>query len=738
MPVKNRSIAGRLTFGLILTVGVVSIFVVGLIYMYEVRKAKAELERKADEILAYHVGALEIPLWNIDYGQINIIGKTISQIEPVAGIVIKDAFDRVAYSLEKPDIRGSMQRSSPIYHKEIYVGTVSISLTRQFYEHDNRDLLFSFFLLILIILATISVFSGALIRLILKRPLDSLNRVVEAYTFKNYENSLQYYRPYIEFQPFSLVLAEMGRRITEQLLELRKAEEKYRNIFENAIEGIFQSTPHGQFININPAMAQMMGYGSPAEVLHSPFNISRDFYVRPEDRKRFVRILRENGRVFEFETPLYRKDKTQFIVSLSARSVRDDEGNLRYYEGFMRDITEEKRLRKEAEYRLQQVIHADKLASLGEVVAGVAHEINNPNSFITCNAPLLEETWQVIKPILDDHETRNPEWRHQNMTMTELSDDMEEIIQAITIGSERINRIVVNLKDFIRIDNSLDTTSVDLNQVIEKAFTIIGTQVRKSVKTTVMDLGDHIPQLQGYFHKLEQIVMNLVINGVHAVSAKTDGKITIRTRYLSRCRGILLQVEDNGVGMSSEVLERIYEPFYTTRRNSGGTGLGLSVSYNLVKEHNGIIGVLSKPGVGTRFSLCFPVDPKETPDLSPLVPYLGEDGEVIKTLESYFDQSVDTQEMFATAQPEELIRQLKTEPEVDMVILSQALLNKSQWSLDRIREEFPLLTVILYADTSEFNGDGPCAVAEPDHLMHQPFDLKEFETIIRKTERLKL
>lgn len=864
---KNRSIARRLTLGLIVTVGFVSVIVVGLIYMVEVRKARKDLENKADEILTYQVGALEIPLWNIDEGYISVIGKTISQNEPVVRIIIKDGFGRVAYSMEKEGLVGSVDRSAPIFHRGWYVGEVFISLTTRFYEENNQSLLFSFGITIVIILITIIIFSGLLIRLILKKPLNSLNRIVNAYASKKYEHSIHDFKPYIEFQPFSQVLAKMGSRITEQLRELQKAEEKYRSIFENAIEGIFQSTPQGRFISVNPSMAQMMGYESPDELLFSPFDITTHFYVKPEDRAEFCRLLDEKDSVFEFETPLYRKDKTQITVSISARNVRDAKGNILYYEGFMtditrrkqalealkqtkehlamlleslpivpytcwaegnfgityvsrtieeitgykpdrfisdssfwadhiaeedrrqvisqlslmlekekgryeyrfkiadgsyrwfddirrvirssdgrtshiagtwRDITEEKRLQQQAEYRLQQVIQADKLASLGEVVAGVAHEINNPNSFITCNAPLLAETWQVVKPILEEYSRQHPQWQHCHMTLDELFEDMKEIIQAIRVGSERINKIVVNLKDFVRLDDSPHPRSVDLNQVVEKTFAIIGTQVRKSVKTSRMDLEQDLPPVRGYFQKLEQVLTNLVINAVHAIENKEKGKITIKTRHLAHHQSVILQVEDNGSGMAPEVVDRIFEPFFTTRRNSGGTGLGLSVSYNLVKEQNGILGVLSRPGLGTRFTVFLPVGADVMPELHPATLYLGDDADFLKLISACFNESANVKLLTART-TENAMNYLHQEPVIDRILVESNLLVKNHWEiLDRIKKEFPLLTVILCTDDPEPLKLKPDHIPGPDFLLQKPFHLKVLEQIIGKTGRQKL
>ncbi|SDP60135.1 two-component system sensor histidine kinase NtrB [Desulforhopalus singaporensis] len=738
---KNRSIARRLTLGLMLTVAMVSFIVVAVIYMYEVKKAKTDLETRADNILSYQIRALEIPLWNIDYDYIKMIGKTISQNEPIAHIIIKDHFGRVAYSMEKKDLERSVYRSGTIYHNGAYVGEVALSLSIRFYQKDNEKLLFSFILIIFIILITIVIFSGLFIHLILKRPLSSLNQIVQAYAQEKYDYTLPDYRPYVEFQAFSSVLEQMGTRINEQLKKLQSAEEKYRNIFENAIEGIFQSTHQGRFISINPAMAHMMGYDSPEEVLASYYNIRTDFYVKPEDRILLTGLLEKNDRVFEFETKVHRKDGNQITVAISARNVRDSEGTPLYYEGFMRDITEEKRLQKQAEHRLQQVLHADKLASLGEVVAGVAHEINNPNSFITCNVPLLEETWQILKPLLDHDARQNPEKLHSGMTLTELCLDMEEIIGAIRSGSERINKIVVNLKDFVRIDTRREPEPVNLNLVIEKTFAIIGTQVRKSVNSSRIDVADNLPMVMGYFQKFEQIVTNLVLNAINAIDDKDKGRIVVRTGYDSEHRRVVLQVEDNGCGMEPKVVDRIFEPFFTTRRNEGGTGLGLSVSYNLAKENNGIVGVLSKPGTGTCFTLFFSEESTsglQKEELRPTLLYAGNNDRILKSLKANLKESADMA-LAVLGDADDIFAIIKKRPEIDIIFLSFTRLEPEQWQLIwRITNTFPLLTLIVYSRYPEAIELKPPDMPAPEYLLFEPFRFKTIENIIDNATRLKL
>lgn len=843
---KDKSISRRLTVSLILTVTLVSVATVSTIYLNTVRKTSQELEHKADDIVAHQVSLLAIPLWDLDERSIQAIGKTIFQYDIVAELVIKDYLGRTVFT-DRKDLADTVSRSVPIYHQEGYVGEVFVALTTQFNQQNNRKLLFSFIVTIILILGTLIVVSGLLVRTFLRRPLDNLNEVVRSYAAGDYHASKRF-QPYMEFRPFSRVLAQMGDQITSQMAALQQAEEKYRGIFENAVEGIFQSTPEGNFLSVNPSMAEMLGFRSPADLIESVTDIAAQLYLRPDDRLRFAQLMNTEGRVVDFEAQMRRRDGQVITGLISARAVRDvgsgkvyyegsciditrrkqasealretteqlslllealpivsltclpdgdfritfisntieeitgykpeqfmadpgfwaariveedrlqvlgelpkvpaaakgrfeyrfqaADGSLRWFDdtrrlvlgpdgtpshiaGMWRDITEEKRLRKEAEYRLQQVIQRDKLASLGVVVAGVAHEINNPNSFITYNVPLLEETWRIFLPILSRFGEDHPDWRHRAMDMEELCGDMGEILAAIKTGSDRINRIVLDLKEFVRMEQG-PLRPIHINQVIEKAFVLVGAQVRKSVARWQFDLARNLPVFQGSFQKLEQVVMNLVVNALYAIPNKEKGRLTIATRYVERLRANIISVEDNGTGIEPGLEERIFEPFFTSRRELGGTGIGLSVSYDLVREHNGYIRVLSKLGKGSRFTVYLPVDPAARLDLRSVVLCFDHDPALHRGLTSLFIEAGDIL-LVIPETAEEMIYRIEYWPEAEIIIADVESLRGDGWSmLAEVRERFPLLTLIVTASDAVALTEMPANIPAPDHVLQKP------------------
>jgi PAS domain S-box-containing protein len=463
--------------------------------------------------------------------------------------------------------------------------------------------------------------------------------------------------------------------------------------------------------------------------------------IHPDDQEAFRTYAEQavkTGGGSEIEYRIQCPDGTLRIVHEQSKLLSDAENDPVRFLGIFRDVTEEKKLKKESEYRLQQVVHADKLSSLGEVVAGVAHEINNPNSFISYNAPLLEETWQMLLPIIDEFARANPGWKTGTLGIEELRQDMIDIIQAIKTGSDRIKKVVLNLKDFARMDDGGRMKPVQINQVVENTLTIVGARVRKAVRRMEVDLAENLPTVQGHFQKLEQVVANLVLNAAHATSDGEDGWIRICSRYVERLECVLIEVEDNGRGMPKEVLGRIFDPFFTTRRDSGGTGLGLSVSYGLVKEHNGIIGVLSRPGIGSRFTVYLPVREGAKLELRPAILCVDDDPQILRMLQTFF-VSVKNMRLETLDNSNDVIGYLRQHPEVDILLSDIWMPNLDGWELYReLREQFPLVNVVLFSGDENALEKKPANVPDPEYLMRKPLELSQLMSTIENIGRQRL
>ena len=539
-------------------------------------------------------------------------------------------------------------------------------------------------------------------------------------------------------------LVRTNEQLTQEIDErrqienkLRKSRERFQALTESTSDWIWEMDAHGIYTYASPKVRDLLGY-EPEEVIgKTPF----DFM--PPDEAKSIKL--ELDTIIDSQKPFSNLenvnkhlDGRRIVLETSGVPIFDSNRRFCGYRGIDRDITKEKKLRRDSEYRLHQVIQADKLALLGNVVAGVAHEINNPNSFITYNIPILQETWQMFEPIVLQYASTHPEQQISGLDIGELCGDMRELIQDIKIGSVRINKIISNLKDFARLDESTRLEPVQVNAMIEKTMTIVGAQVRKSVSKLRMDLEPDLPKIQGHPQKLEQVMANLVMNAVHAVADKDKGRLAVATRYIDRLGSVLIEVEDNGIGMERGVVERIFEPFFTTRRDAGGTGLGLSVSYGLIQEHNGIIGVLSRPGLGTRFALYLPVDGKKIPDLHPSILCLDDDVDFLGLLHMHFvevkNMSIETKN-----KPEKVVEYLENHPEVDIVLSGIMQSGINGWKLfEKIKARFPLLTVILYSNNLNAFKQKPDSIPAPDYFLEKPFKMEHLLEIINTIGRQRL
>lgn len=313
---------------------------------------------------------------------------------------------------------------------------------------------------------------------------------------------------------------------------------------------------------------------------------------RPCEDCRLARILRD-------KTPLMLmiKDDNRYL-QVHALPVYNQDHEVDGIMEFYRDVT----LEKTYERQLQQ---ADKLASLGQLVSGIGHEINNPNQFIRGNIKIINQAIADMLPIVDDYHASHPDLRIARLDYDFFRRHIMTLVDDISHGSDRIKAIVAGLRNFVRTDEGLLLDSVDLNTLIEASARLVQNEVHKRADIQ-LELADDLPRFSGNAQKLEQVLVNLVVNARDAIPENARGLITIRTMRGNE-DSVVVEVEDDGKGMDQEIVNQIFDPFFTTKRAKGGTGLGLTIVYKIIEEHGGNISVSSKVGVGTKFTITFPV-----------------------------------------------------------------------------------------------------------------------------------
>ena len=271
-----------------------------------------------------------------------------------------------------------------------------------------------------------------------------------------------------------------------------------------------------------------------------------------------------------------------------------------------REIVERKRAAEELQVRQKQLLHADKMTSLGILVAGVAHEINNPNGLLQLSLPQLEKAYQDMQPILDGYQQEHGDFKLGWFPYSRMKEEIPVMLHEMLESSNRIRRIVDDLKEFSRRNDSGLDDKVDMNTVVRAALRLMDNALRKATNHFKVDYAIGLPAFRGNGHRIEQVVVNLVLNACQALTSK-DQAIHLRTYALPHTGMVVLEVRDEGEGIDSETLERITDPFFTTKRETGGTGLGLSVSDGIIKAHQGRMEFSSVPGEGLRVRILLPI-----------------------------------------------------------------------------------------------------------------------------------
>lgn len=270
------------------------------------------------------------------------------------------------------------------------------------------------------------------------------------------------------------------------------------------------------------------------------------------------------------------------------------------------EIIERKRAAKELRIHQEQLVQADKMAALGILVSGVCHEINNPNGLILLNMPLLIEVFNDAGPILDAHYREHGDFAVGGLNYSRIRTEIPLVLAEMHDSAGRIKRIVDDLKNFARRDNANLVDLLDLNEVGKIAVRLVDNTIRKSTSRFTACYAENPAKVRGNAQRLEQVVVNLILNACHAL--QDTGKGIFLSTLIDRDSGeVVLQVRDEGIGISAENIPHLTDPFFTTKREAGGTGLGLSVSAGIVKEHRGLLHFNSLPGKGTTVTLRFPL-----------------------------------------------------------------------------------------------------------------------------------
>ena len=402
---------------------------------------------------------------------------------------------------------------------------------------------------------------------------------------------------------YMAIMADITERKQAQQA-LRESEANYRTIFDAANDATFVfDAENGRMLDVNLKMCEMYGYSREEVLQLNVEELSAGFppYTFEDVLKHIWKTTSDRSQMFEWLA----KDRSGRLFWVEVNMKGAVIGGEYKVLAVVRDITERKIAEEENRRMQETLLQANKMAAIGTLASGIAHEINNPNNFILSNAQFLSDIWPDINRILTRYAEDNGEFFLGKLRYSEAGAVIPKMFNGLTEGAHRIKGIVTGLKDFARQEKtSLDQT-VDVNKVIEAALSMLQNKIKKHTDYFECSLDEKLPPVKGSFRQLEQVIVNLTMNALEALPSRERG-INIATSYSKYLGQIIIKVRDEGIGMTEDVLNAIFDPFFTTKLDSGGTGLGLSICFTIVKEHNGTIECDSKPGEGTTFLVRIP------------------------------------------------------------------------------------------------------------------------------------
>lgn len=578
---KRRSVALLLTTSIILTVACVSVISISIGYIEASKKAKAELEKSLERSISSIAEILQVPLWSYDQETIENTGNLYAANEEISYLTIIDSLEQELFRIEKKSTEILVLDTRNIMFGSQIAGKVKMGLSSSKYKEAIRQILWSGIITMVINLSVLIAITGFLLRMFLKNPLDILSSIVGSYASGNYESSDEQL-PYIEFQPVVDVLRTMGRKILLQIGELKEAEQKYRGIFENAVEGIFQISTEGRFLSANPSMARTLGYESTKELLQSDAKVASHFFSRDEFLK-LNSILNESGAISRYDVQGVKTTGEILWFSLSARAVRDKDGRIIYYEGSIFDISD--RMEKEEAERKQKAADAANQAKT-LFIARMSHELRTPLNSVLGMTEMLAET--------------NP------------TEDQQEYIKLLQSSGVFLESIINDILDFSKIEAQqliLDESPFDLLQMVEEVSGLIRIRAMEKNLPVTYSIDPEIHRfLAGDPVRLKQILINL---GGNAVKFTNEGRVTIEVAKSQdqinpeTHEGIVFRVRDTGIGIPESKQGIIFDSFTQAdnfiKRQYGGTGLGLSICKRLVELMGGVLKISSIEGEGSTF-----------------------------------------------------------------------------------------------------------------------------------------
>ncbi len=401
-------------------------------------------------------------------------------------------------------------------------------------------------------------------------------------------------------------MVDLRRRRATASLEASEA--KYRLLAETAREIIITTDSELSITYVNQTWLDKGGTELKTLLGESVHCILDDEYIEQfDDQVRNISGKTKEAYLFE---SLFRTSSGREVPVEVTCVLMPQWDNVFGYLIAARDITEKKKAEAKARLQQEQLYQSAKLASLGTLVSGVAHEINNPISTVTLNIQTFQKIWEHIDPVLSKLNQENHTFLGTGMDFNEIERRIPKLLDDTADGADRIRRIVLSLRDFSGKGSPEKHDTVNINQASRRAVGLVHNLIKKSTSGFRQNYLEGLPSFTGNLQRIEQVIVNLLVNACQAMD-DFDEPIVLSTGRSEGDAAVYLEIHDRGVGIEEQVMGSIKDPFFTTKRDGGGIGLGLSISDTIVRDHSGRLTFSSQPGKGTIVRVTFPLAPSE-------------------------------------------------------------------------------------------------------------------------------
>ena len=625
----SRSISRDLTFSLVVIVMVIATAMGGYIYWQQTEEMWASAEEKGEDTITSVAEILAVPIWNLDYNNARLIGSVYTHDDMVQGIRIYGSRNEIVFAHEKfSGVPADFSKVRSIVFEGRTIGRADIDFTLAREKKRLDEQMLVSVLIIFVAISVILAITGLLLRVFLNKPLHVLQLGIArvAKGDFSYEFGEVHHTELMEiakrFQRMSSEIGGREKKLQAMNMTLQEAEEKYRGIFENAIEGIFQATPDGVLRRANPAMARIFGYESLDEFLSNVRSLSSRIMVDPDRMQDFYDQVREKGELKRFEAEYYRRDGKTIWGSLNARAIYGDSGEIIFIEGILEDISDRKKAEQDLadlNRHLEQLVRErtedlvnkareleeanQRLRDLDEMksafLSSVSHELRTPLTSILGFSKLIHKEFSKNFLLLAKSDT----------PLLKKGERIQENLSIISHEGERLTRLINDVLDLNKIESGRmgwRDERLDMSEVIDLAVHSVSGMFAQTPVDLVTEVDPGLPFVNADPDRMQQVLINLLNN---AAKFTLEGCVTVRA--FPRFDQIRVEVSDTGLGIHIEDQTQIFEKFHQTKSDTmedkpKGTGLGLTICREIIEHYGGRIWVESETGQGSTFIFVLP------------------------------------------------------------------------------------------------------------------------------------